>query len=125
MEKIIIYALIIAIGVLYEFFKKRARGNSSRNRVVKSPSPYAPMQSPSPSVKSEYASAPAPQPDSAMKPISAPKPKHTPKPKSILESQPVREQTTVTDTESADRLAGHYAKWRQAIIDAEIIQRKF
>lgn len=125
MEKIIIYALIIAIGVLYEFIKKRARGNRSRNQVLKSPSPYT-TQSSSPSLESVFTAAPAPQPESAaLKPTSSPKPKHTPKPKSILESQPTTEPASAPATDPADGLAEHYAKWRQAIIDAEIIQRKF
>ncbi len=136
MEKIIIYALIIAIGVLFEYIKKRARGDQSSKPVSQTPKPIAHVAS-----KKPFAAAIPIVPPSPVKTLPKPvatvqaKPITNEQPKHFLPGEQVKEMTVkADDTAISDSNSGHlitpdtsehFARWRKAIIDAEIIQRKF
>lgn len=127
MEKIIIYAFIIAIVALFDYIKKRAKGTQSPKKV-NSPRPNRPVP---PDIQPM---AVATQPIST--PRQQPKPSTPPKqPQQFLPGEEVddmilpMEETpkpeTMTGERTSQQNAEHYARWRQAIIDAEILQRKF
>ncbi|MCI8999287.1 MAG: hypothetical protein HFJ95_09920 [Muribaculaceae bacterium] len=137
MEKIIIYVLIIAIGVLFDFIKKRARKTASSTSVNKSPTPqlqdsfqqFFALQDTPTERKSQSAKRPEPVQKQERKPVA----KHQPSKPFLpgeteialpaISDEP--ESIKVKERETPPEVAAHYARWRQAILDAEILQRKF
>lgn len=145
MEKIIIYAFIIAIGILFEYIKKRVRGDQSPNSKKQAQKDEAPLPVPwqvmfdsaksriapvmrmerMPETKTEASVKRQPRQDAAM-----PEP-----PKQFLPGEDISEIITpIEETPVSEPMpeanppadnTEHYARWRQAILDAEILQRKF
>ncbi|MDE6861104.1 MAG: hypothetical protein K2J65_11925 [Duncaniella sp.] len=144
MEKIIIYAFIIAIGILFEYIKKRVRGDQSpnlKNQAKKTDAPQpAAWQTMFSSAKSKIAPAlriermSETRTDTSVK--RQPRQDDIPEPpKQFLPGEDFGEMITpieespmsepMQETNPPGNNAEHYARWRQAILDAEILQRKF
>lgn len=143
MEKIIIYILIIAIGILFDFIKKRVRKSAASKPENKAPKP----QISTPFLQFSNLQA-APMPTHPA-PMTASPQEKTKKDKQKKEEirrvqsqnaatpflpgeQEISALTTVetapietTQKEDPTDISAHYSRWRQAIIDAEILQRKF
>lgn len=148
MEKIIIYVIVIAIGILFEYIKKKSRNETASTPVKKAPKQqaYNPFlqfidttddnQKPAPA----HVTIPAPANDKTQsatshKPKTHPQTKHNtdkssmpflPGEQEISLSNPIDETPIeVSSPKVPADVAAHYARWRQAILDAEILQRKF
>lgn len=143
MEKIIIYALIIAIGVLFEYIKKRARGDQSSKPVSQTPQHKSISQATIQALVTEAspASIGLHKPTKAKRDKTRPAMPAPPKPirqeckKIFLPGEQIKSRATTayntaisdnnSEHQTATDVSEHFARWRKAIIDAEIIQRKF
>lgn len=135
MEGIIIWIVFIAIGALWEFVGKKKSDSRSRSQSA-APAP-ARLES-------------APRSSTAVKTESAPRkaerPKPAYKPMHLVDAEPVAAVEIITDTPlpdidtpsvtdtpaiSAEQSAAqsdreaHFRRWRQAIIDTQVLERKF
>ncbi|MCM1139574.1 MAG: hypothetical protein NC221_06940 [Duncaniella sp.] len=156
MKEIIIYLVIIAGGLLFDFIKKKMKKSSDSVQVneTSNPSPWEEaegfdffknvdkpirFQAAEPYVNPETDSLVQPEP------IKIADPEHTftqqakeqavkihtagPQPVIELDEQSAIEESPMaamaTPDEQNAALAAHYDRWRQALIDAQIIQRKF
>lgn len=140
MEKIIIYVIIIAAGVLFDFIKKRARKSATSQQANKPPKPQAQF----PLLQFSDLNIPR------NKPELIPSDKHETAPGRVIKQEPekikhdklsaaflpgekeislpdITDDTPmeISKQEVPADVAAHYARWRQAILDAEILQRKF
>ncbi len=143
MEKIIIYAFIIAIVALFEYTKKRAQGAQSRKKVDTPKrnvppvaadweamfGPAQPIPAPARPAAPQHQKATT-APEKPARPSTPPKPtqqflpgEQTDEISLPMEATPA--PGTLTGSVSTQQNAEHYARWRQAIIDAEVLQRKF
>lgn len=136
MEKLILFLIVFGIGSFYEYLKQK---REKRADSAVSPNP-APLRRPKPvktrpeTIKPKPLSAP-PVPDkakAAKKAVSSPKPK----PGEILpeeggsifdmpQNRAESESSIFAPPKRDKELQQHYERWRRAIIDSEIIQRKF
>lgn len=144
METIIIWIVIVAVGAVYERIKKKAAQSDSEQRPPARTSRPAPcnaswgtdrsMQHPA-SMQPEPRKPKAPKPAPAASVIPAPA--HTYQPLTNLptndtpmqieeldDSQETPRVATMSQQELAERQA-HYDRWRKAILDTQILERKF
>lgn len=158
MKEIIIYLVIIAGGLLFDFIKKKIK-KSSDSVQVNEPSKSTPWEANeefaflnplgnpfhqhsseqyvNPEMNGEVSSEVVPIKEVHHEPSLAKTPKSPAAKHRKFDSlqrietvgQPVIEESQIAPSlnpeEQNTELVAHYARWRQAIIDAQIIQRKF
>lgn len=148
MEKIILFLIVIGVSALFDYLGKRVKKGADKSRAHSSghQSPYRqPKASPRPTTDMAFQSIPrfpvedpvlvmAPETESStLRP--GPATSFLPgevmeitEPDSISEPSPISSIETdgspilsVTDNENAD----HFRRWRQAVIDSEILTPKY
>ena len=139
METIIIWIVFIAIGALWEFVSKK-KGDSRSRSVSDSATPGNRNAAP-------RVSAPRPAPFTPSAGHHHPqRPKTVYQPMSVGNEQTVSEVEVLTDTPLPDSISDdnilpppsengstgtlsdreeHFRRWRQAIIDTQVLERKF
>ncbi len=144
MEKIILYVLIIGGGLLFEFFKRKMKekpaapsSQSDNHRFPPAPSLFDEpgLTIPTPSqTPVQYVSTSTSHflPGEQVESFTTPKAEKQRQKKAKSKSAPAKSGNTPDSASIIEahnreeaRRAAHYARWRQAIIDAQIIQRKF
>ena len=132
MEKIIIYVIIIAAGVLFDFIKKRAHKSATSQQANKPPKPQAQF----PLLQFSDLNIPRNKPETAPGRVIKQEPKKIKHDKLSAPFLPGEKEISLPDItddtpmeiskqEVPADVAAHYARWRQAILDAESLQRKF
>ena len=138
METIIIWIVFIAIGALWEFVSKK-KGDSRSRAVSGSTTPGNRNAAP-------RVSAPRPAPFTPSAGHHPQRPKTVYQPMSVGNEQTVSEVEVLTDTPLPDSISDdnilpppsengstgtlsdreeHFRRWRQAIIDTQVLERKF
>ncbi len=144
MEDIIIWIVIIAVGMAIEFLKKKkAEGDediqvTERKRQPRPASRPAPYRAPSVDnndVKDNGTTRHPihPKPAPAQSGNQAQPVRHNPFRSSYqpiamsenMEEEISVEQPAATTAPSDEESDAHYARWRQAILDTQILERKF
>lgn len=139
MEDIIIWIVIVALYSAYEFLKKKSAKHDAADSRVSNKEPLAPSSRPK-----------RPQPARIVLPSSGGCGRPAPfvmnsggdavattvyspainedEGQSILmrdNDEPDAEAKALSEVLSTEALESHYARWRQAIIDTQILERKF
>ncbi len=140
MEKLISAIIVIAISVIYSWIKERS-ASREENRKLSAPPPPPETQWPSDVFNAggfDIVPLTVPQPvetpvEKKPKPDKRHKKRHEPvlpveggrvtppSPPAETESTPMSR----VDESVAPALAAHYARWRQSVIDAEVLTPKF
>lgn len=141
MESIIIWIVIIVAGYVFEQLKKRAeqkkaeeealnrhRHNATRGIPRPAPASVQEMRRPHPAPAQVQTMTPSttiktakPQ-QPAYKPLDIPE---TEMEMEIVELTDEMETTSSTPAHSDRSTEAHYARWRQAILDTQVLERKF
>ena len=144
METIIIWIVIVAVGAAYEWVKKKAAPSESEQHPPARTSRPAPCNAPwstdramqQPARMQHEPRKPKPQkPAPAASAIPAPAHSYQPltnlpandTPMQVEEldnNQETPQNSKVSQQELAERQA-HYDRWRKAILDTQILERKF
>ncbi len=140
METIILWIVIIAVGAVWERIKKKADKDDLRQPPGTSPLPApcdAPWARPETAAPAK-ASRPAQQRTSPASPKPKPAPlPHAYKPIQNTASDTVMEIETLDDdnntitaeskmsAQDIEARKAHYDRWRKAILDTQILERKF
>ena len=137
MEDIIIWIVFIAIGALWEFISKKKSDSRSGARSA------APAQAiPEAAARLSVQTPPRP-----VSPHITERPKPEYRPMSVVDAEPISEVEILSDTPLADTpltldtdapagvaarpdavqldREAHFRRWRQAIIDTQVLERKF
>lgn len=144
MEDIIIWIVLIAIGALWEFVgKKKGESRSRTHSGTPAPAPFKPVaQSSSPAPAKPVAQSTSPAKSSHF---SQEKSRPVYKPMRVENDQElatveILSDTPLTDTplsidtdtptfsdaaQTASDREAHFRRWRQAIIDTQVLERKF
>lgn len=144
METIIIWIVIATIGAAYDRFKKKSSASDGEQRPparTSRPAPCNALWSTDRNTQHPASMQPEPQKPKVPKPAPAtsviPAPAHTYQPLTNLptndtpmqieeldDSQETPQAATMSQQELAERQA-HYDHWRKAILDTQILERKF
>lgn len=137
MEKLILFLIVFGIGSFFEFLKQK-KGQRTTKSVSQNRPPAAGRQlynTPAPQRPKQEIQKPVTIPThrgNHEKPISFNPQPHRPvvlpeEGESIFKNnEDSKPEATAFSPQSQDReLSEHYEHWRRAIIDAEILQRKF
>lgn len=142
METIIIWIVIVAVGAVFEWVKKKSasqEGGQSRPGSISRPAPCnttwsvpttdvdmtsKPQPQPQPQPRQTKAAKPAPAPAHAYQPLAnLSQNDDTPLQVEVLDDSD--ETAPVSPTREHDLRTAHYDRWRKAILDTQILERKF
>lgn len=143
MEKIILFLIIFGIGSLFEYLKKMKEKKAGLEGMADAPLPHSrKMPGRMTPIDAMTHSAAVPAPESTARTVSAQRPqqarnttflpgerlRNISHDNDIAATEPQESPAigaiTASDAPDPEREA-HFQHWRQAIIDAEILQRKF
>ncbi len=127
MEKLLLWIVLIIGAIIYEQIKER---------IKKKPSATAGQTRKTVAARPRVARPTPPRPDAAIRheaqphagrhtPLVIPEQADTTEDTTMDESATASTATRPTYEEEQQAREAHYARWRQAIIDTQIIERKF
>ena len=133
METIIIWIVIVAVGAAFEWVKKKSASHEGGQSLPGSISRPTPCNEPWSVPEPSKAATPQPQRPKAARP--APAPANVYKPPTNLPQNDTQLQVEVLDDSDGvapapsarelDSRTAHYDRWRKAILDTQILERKF
>lgn len=139
MEKLILFLIVFGIGSLFEYLKQK-REQRADGHVDKIVSPRAAaVKKPRRQLRADKPAQPGripplPQPEAApatpqLRTVAAKTPRQPAKEGgSIFDMPPgenLSEAAAFAPQEQDEQLQRHYERWRRAVIDSEILRRKF
>jgi len=133
--------VIVAVGAAFEWVKKKSasqEGGQSRPGSISRPAPCnttwtvpttyvdtasKPQPQPQPQPRQSKAAKPAPAPANVYNPLTNLPQNDTPLQVEVLDDSD--EIAPVSSTREHDLRTAHYDRWRKAILDTQILERKF
>ncbi len=139
MEKLILFLIVFGIGSLFEYLKqKREQRADSHADKIASPRATAvkePRRQPRADKPAQPRRIPPlPQPEAApatpqLRTVAAKAPRQPAKERGSIFNMPpgesMSEAAAFAPQEQDEQLQRHYERWRRAVIDSEILRRKF
>lgn len=115
MTKLILWVVIIFAGIVWEQVKERRK----RRSTPRSPRPAVSEAVPEPPMPRRLADLQGGHGHKESPPANIPA-----IPMGSIEEEPQQQMQTLTPGQTA-ALEAHYARWRRAIIDTQVLERKF